>query len=82
MSALFRIPLGLLVIIIGFLIVWRTEMVFKWFGAVDFAEQKLGVGMSRFFYKLVGIGICFLGIFIATNIISDILESIANIFIR
>lgn len=82
MSPLLRIPLGLIVMGIGFLIVWKTETVFEWFGSNDWAEQKLGPGQSRFFYKLIGVGVGFLGIFIVTNIISDILGGIAGIFIR
>jgi hypothetical protein len=81
MPVFLRVPLGLAVMVIGFLIVWKTERVFEWFGTNDFAEKKLGPGQSRFFYKLVGTGVAFLGMFIATNVISDIFSSFANIFV-
>ncbi|MFA4845330.1 MAG: hypothetical protein WC654_02120 [Patescibacteria group bacterium] len=77
MSTLLRIPLGLLIMVIGFLIVLKTEMFFSWFGEIPFAEAKFGAGGSRFFYKLIGLAITFIGIFVATNIISDILGSLA-----
>lgn len=77
MSPLIRIPLGLFVMAIGFLIVKKTEKVYEWFGQIPFAEDKFGTGGSRFFYKLIGILTVFIGIFIATNVISDILESVA-----
>ncbi len=81
MSVLLRVPLGLFVMCIGFLIVWKTETVYTWFGSIPFAEDKFGPGGSRFFYKLIGAGVVFIGIFIVTNIISDILEGFAGIFI-
>ena len=34
---------------------------------------------SRFFYKLLGIAITFIGIFVATNVISGILEDLAGL---
>ncbi len=77
-----RILLGLFVMAIGFVVVSKTGKILEWFGSVPFAEEKFGAGGSRFFYKLFGILLAFIGIFIATNIMSDILESFASIFVR
>lgn len=74
-----RVPLGLGVMVIGYLIVKKTEVVFGWFGTNDFAEKTFGEGGSRFFYKLIGIFIVFIGMMIATNVISDMLTSIAKL---
>ena len=82
MSPFIRIPLGILVMLVGFWMVKKTDVVLSWFGTIPFAENKFGSGGSRFFYKLLGILIVFIGIFISTNIISDILESFASIFVR
>lgn len=79
MSAYLRIPLGIFVMMIGFLIVSKTDVLLSWFGEVPFAEEKFGPGGSRFFYKLVGVLVSFIGMFIATNVISDILERIARV---
>lgn len=79
MSPLFRIPLGIIVMFVGFWMVLKTETVLSWFGEVPFAEEKFGPGGTRFFYKLLGILVTFIGIFIATNIISNILESVAGV---
>jgi hypothetical protein len=79
MSPFFRIPLGILVMLFGFWMVLKTEKVLSWFGEVPFAEAKFGPGGSRLFYKLLGVLVTFIGIFIATNVISDILESIAQV---
>jgi hypothetical protein len=78
----FRIPLGLIVMVVGILMVFKVEALMSWFGEIDWAEEKLGPGQSRLFYKLLGILVAFIGIFIATNIISDILSSFAGIFVR
>ncbi len=79
MSPLIRIPLGLFVMFVGFMIVKKTPKVLEWFGAVPFAEQKFGPGGSRFFYKLIGVLAVFIGIAIATNFISNILGEVAEL---
>jgi len=79
MSPFIRIPLGIVIMIVGFLMVKKTNVVLSWFGRVPFAEDKFGQGGSYFFYKLLGTIIVFIGIFISTNIISDILEDLACI---
>lgn len=79
MSPFLRILLGIIVMVIGFYMVKKTEVFLEWFGSIPFAEDKFGPGGTRFFYKLLGVAITFLGIFIATNVISDVLTSIAKI---
>lgn len=81
MTPFFRILLGLAIMIVGFLFVLKTRTLMDWFGRVEWAERKLGAGGSWTFYKLLGVGIAFLGVFIATNIISDILTSFASLFV-
>jgi len=56
----------------------KEDKFLDWFGSIPFAENKFGPGGSKFFYKLLGIGTVFLGIFISTNVISDILTSLAK----
>lgn len=79
MSPLIRIPLGIFIMVIGFLMVKKTEVVLSWFGPVPFAEDKFGPGGSRFFYKLLGVAVTFIGIFVATNVISGIIEDLAGL---
>ncbi|MFH1404666.1 MAG: hypothetical protein ABIH21_01040 [Patescibacteria group bacterium] len=81
MSDTFRIILGLAVMVAGFVIVWKTRVLMSWFGANAWAEQKFGPGGSWLFYKLVGLLTAFIGIFIATGIINDILEAFASLFV-
>ena len=80
MSPLVRILLGLAVMVVGFLIVWKTGVIYEWFGTVDWAERKLGGGGSRLFYKLLGVGTVFIGIFIAVDLIGSILGGIYGLF--
>lgn len=82
MSIFARVPLGLVVMVIGFLLVWRTEKFQVWTGQIDWAEQKFGNGGTRFFLKLLGVGIAFFGIFIVTDIASDLFSAFASVFAR
>ncbi len=82
MNPILRVLLGLIVIVVGFCVVWKTDLIRSWFGEIAWAERKFGPGGTRTFYKLLGALICFIGIFIATNIISDILTGFASIFVR
>jgi hypothetical protein len=66
----------------GLWMVLRTETLMEWFGEVEWAEDKLGPGQSRLFYKLVGTGASFFGIAIVTNLIDEILRGFAGIFVR
>ncbi len=82
MSPIFRILIGLVVTIVGFLMVWKTYPLQGFIGRIDWAEDKLGPGGTNPFLKLLGIVVAFIGIFIMTNIISDILNVFTGIFIR
>lgn len=77
-----RILFGVIIMGVGFLLVKQTEWFFKWTGRILWAERKFGWGGTRFFIKLVGVGVVFIGVFVATNIISDVLTSFAKIFVR
>lgn len=79
MSPFLRIPLGILVMVAGFYMVKKTDVLMAWFGEVPFAEKTFGAGGSWFFYKLMGVLVALTGIFIATNVISNILASVAGV---
>ncbi len=82
MPAWIRILLGLGVMLVGMHVVFKTRLYLSWFGRLPFAERKFGPGGTITFYKLLGVLIAFIGIFIITNIISDILGAFASIFVR
>lgn len=75
MNIFLRIIIGLLVAGVGTYMVIRTETILSFFGTVDWAEQKLGGGGSRLFYKLLGIVILFVGFMVATNLWDAFLAS-------
>lgn len=62
--------------------VWKTYDIQEFLGKSDWAERKFGPGGTTTFYKLLGVGFAFLGMLIATNVISEILTALAGIFVR
>ncbi len=77
-----RVPLGFVIMGIGLLMMFKVETLMEWFGEIDWAEEKMGSGQSRLAYKFLAILVAFIGIFIMTNIISDILSAFAKVFVR
>lgn len=76
-----HILLGLLVIIVGTLVVIKSEWLFNNFGSIAFFDKYFhSSGGGRFGYKMVGIIAIIIGIFILTNIINSILLAIAGLF--
>ncbi len=64
-----NILLGLFIVGIGFLCVWKADWIVNNFGRVPWAEEHLGTeGGSRIFWKLLGILIIILGFGITTGL--------------
>lgn len=63
-----RIIVGLLVCGLGWLMVWKTAWFLEMLGMVDWAEQHLGSGGTRLFYKLLGTLIIIIGFIVITNL--------------
>jgi len=77
---MFSIFIGLLVVVAGFMVTWKSEWLLRHFGRVRWAEEHLSYeGGTRFFYKILGIVIIFLGLFIITGIWNDILNGLFNL---
>ncbi len=69
-----NIILGLVIVIAGFLLVWKTEWIVINFGSVYWAEKHLGTeGGTRIFYKLLGIIIIVIGYSVMTNLLQPFL---------
>jgi len=69
-----HIFLGIIIMAVGFLIVWKSESVLRFFGRVAFFEKYLGTeGGSRLGYKLIGILFIFIGLLIMTGMIGGFL---------
>jgi hypothetical protein len=74
MGLFLRILIGAVIAAAGTFFVLKTEVILGFFGTVDWAERKLGGGGSRLFYKLIGIGLCFIGFMVMTNLWGNFLE--------
>ena len=66
MSIFLRILVGLVLVAIGAFLVIKTHTFMEFFGTSDWAERNLG--SSSLLYKLIGIGVCFIGFMVATNL--------------
>jgi hypothetical protein len=66
-----RIFIGLLVMGLGVLFAFKTEWFLRMLGRVDFAERVFGGGGTRFFYKLLGVFFCVIGILLVTNLFGN-----------
>ena len=68
-----RYLIALIGIVLGALMVIKSEKLYSALGPVQWAEQHLGAeGGSRLFYKLVGIAIIFLSFFYMSGILQSI----------
>lgn len=74
-----NILLGLILIVVGFLMVLKTESLLRSFGRIAFFEKYLGVeGGSRLGYKLIGLLTIFIGALIMTGMIGGLLSWILS----
>ncbi len=68
---------GTIVIIIGFLLVWKADWLMNNFGRIDWAERHLGTeGGTRIFYKLLGVLIIILSFLYMSGALGSILGAI------
>lgn len=67
-AMLLRIFLGLLISGMGWLMVWKTQWFLDMLGFVAWAEENLGSGGTRMFYKLLGTLIIAIGFIVITNL--------------
>ncbi len=72
MSLFWRIILGLIFVVVGFFMVYKTVMFQNITGRIAWAEEKFGGGGTNTFLKLLGVLVIFLGVFFMTGIINDI----------
>lgn len=71
-----RFIIGILLILAGFMMVWKTEPLVGFTGLSSWAEQHLGTeGGTRLMYKLIGIGIICLGMMAVTGLYNGFMEA-------
>ena len=62
-------------VLVGFLLVWKTEAVVRFTGYSNWAESKLGtMGGTRLMCKLIGLACIFAGMLAITNLHQGFLE--------
>lgn len=66
-----RIIIGFIVSAIGFLMAWKTDFFIMALGSIPWAEQHLGGGGTRLFYKLLGTAVIIIGFMVITNLFND-----------
>ncbi|MFA6423728.1 MAG: hypothetical protein WCV83_00245 [Candidatus Magasanikbacteria bacterium] len=79
-----RYFIGIICVIVGSLLVLKTEWFHENFGTIGWAEEHLGTsGGSRLLYKLLGLVAIFIGFLLVTNMFQGFLMgTIGKIFIR
>lgn len=70
-----RIIVGLVLVLVGFAIVWKTRKFIEMFGMSAWAEIKLGGGGTALLYKSIGILLIFVGFIVTTNLWNAFLEA-------
>ena len=78
-----NIFIGLVLVVIGFVLVWKTRKFIDFFGSIAWADAHLGGGGTSLMYKTIGIVVIFIGFMWATNLWSAFLEAtLGNLFPR
>lgn len=66
--------LGILAIVVGVMMILKTEWLIENFGTSDWAEQHMGTsGGSRLLYKLIGLAIIFGSVMVMTGMMGEII---------
>lgn len=70
-----RILIGLILVGIGFVIVWKTRKFIETFGSIPWADAKLGGGGTSIMYKFIGLFVIFIGFLWAFNLWNAFLDA-------
>jgi hypothetical protein len=69
-----NILLGIIIAVVGALITIKSEAMLNMFGSVAFFEKYLGTeGGTRLGYKLLGILVFFIGVFVTFNLFNELM---------
>lgn len=72
-----RYIIGILGIVLGMILVLKSEWFFTFFGRIDFADKYLGTeGGTRLMYKLIGILFVILSLLYMTGGIESFLKAV------
>jgi len=66
-------------IVVGFLITWKSDWLVSNFGTISWAEQHISTsGGSRLLWKLIGILTIFIGMLVTTNLLQGVIVSMVS----
>ena len=69
--------IGFITIVIGSLLLIKTEWFYNWTGPIDWAEQHLGTeGGTRMLFKIIGLVLIFGTFLVLTGILPNLLSRI------
>ncbi len=77
-SMITRILIGFAISTLGFLMTWKTDFFLMALGSNAWAEEHLGGGGTRLFYKLLGTAIILLGFMVITNLFESFMGGIVR----
>ena len=77
-----RILIGLVVIGLGFIMVYRPRFFVEFIGHQDWLEKIIQVSDDELAYKIIGIVIMFVGALIMTGLITDVLYFVFSPILR
>ena len=77
---MWHIIIGLIVMAVGFLVVWKPRYFLDFLGTQAWVEKIFAVNDQELAYKIIGIIVIFVGILITTNLIYDVLTAIVGLF--
>jgi len=73
------IIIGLIMAIVGFMLIWKTDWFVNNFGRISWAEAHLGSdGGTRLFYKLIGLTLILLGFATITGLFQSLLLTLVS----
>ena len=75
-----NVIIGLILVIIGALVVIKSDALYNSFGVITFFEEKMGVGSSRFGYKLIGLIVLIIGTLVLTGLWTKIFVGVFGRF--
>ena len=71
--------IGIIAIVIGFIIIWKSDWLVNNVGSIAWADEHLGSeGGSNLFYKLIGLIIIFGTFMVLTGLLPRMLSGIFN----
>ena len=70
---------GIILIVIGFIIIWKSDWLMDNIGRIEWAEAHLGSdGGTRLFYKLIGVVIILLSFLLMSGRLGSGLKKVFN----